>query len=145
MAQQLLDVNAADDVVRVAGVYGISRVRLGPHDFPQILASGAHPNPNEVNARHHHLAGDQIAELEQLAQDLAALTAEKAALLALLNDELQLLSAVITLLLGQFALNADRPQDHVADGHQRDDDRQERLLQPFDQGRHVESSSRRTL
>ena len=52
-------------------------------------------NAGDAHARHHHLAGGQVAELEQLLQHLARLGAQRALLLGLLDDELQLLGRVV--------------------------------------------------
>ena len=94
-------------------------------DRSQLVGLGADRDADQQHARHHHLAGGQIAELEQLAQDLAGLAAQQPAFLALLDDELQLLGRVITLGLDLLPLDADQAQQPVADRVQRDDQRQD--------------------
>ena len=51
-------------------------------------------NADDAHARHHDLARGEVAELEQLPQDPARLGAKRAAVLALLDDELQFLGRV---------------------------------------------------
>ena len=75
------------------------------------------------------LTGGSIAELEQVAQDLPGLAAQQAAFLALLDDELQLLGRVIPLAVDLAPLDADQAQQAVADGVQRDDERQDGALE----------------
>ena len=74
-----------------------------PDDVAQLVDRRADANRDEVHARHHHLSRGEIAELEQLAQDASRLAAQQAALLALLDDELQLLGRVIALFFGDAA------------------------------------------
>ena len=71
MPQHFLDVQAADDVIEVAAVDRISRVGLRADDRAQLVRLGADRDADEQHARHHRLAGGAVAELEQVAQDLA--------------------------------------------------------------------------
>ena len=93
--QQHLDVHAADNVVEVAVVDGIAGVRVAADDLAQLVHVGAGGNAHQPDARHHHLARRQAAELEQLAQDAARFPAQHPALVAFFDDELQLLGGVM--------------------------------------------------
>ena len=57
----------------------------------------------------------QIAELEQLLEHLSRLGAKRAALLALLDDELQLLGRVVLLGVVRLAIDAEQLQHQVAE------------------------------
>ena len=106
--EDFLDVEAADDVVEVAAVDRISRVRVRADDGAELVGLGADRDADEQDPRHHHLTRGPIAELEQVAQDLPGLATQQAAFLALLDDELQLLGRVIPLALDLAALDADQ-------------------------------------
>ena len=66
-----------------------------PRICAELVRAGADRNAGDADARHHHFAGGQLAELEELLQDLARLRAQRALLLGLLDDELQLLGRVV--------------------------------------------------
>ena len=76
----------ADDVVEVAFVDGVARVRRRAEDRAQLVRRRADRDAGDPHARHHHLAGGQLAELEQLLQHLARLRAERPLLLGFLDD-----------------------------------------------------------
>ncbi len=90
-------------------------------------------------------AGRQVAELEQLAQNPPGLTAKQALFLAFLDDELKLLGAVVPLLLGDVALDADGPHDNPSNRVERHDERQCRFLDRLDDGRHPHRGARCAL
>ncbi len=69
--QHFLDVQAADDVIEVAAVDRITRVGLRADDGAELVGLGAHRYADEQHARDHRLAGGSIAELEQVAEQLA--------------------------------------------------------------------------
>ena len=71
MPKDFLDVKAADDVIEVAAVDGIPCVRLRAHDRAKLVRLGADRDADEQHARHHRLACGAIAELEQVAKQLA--------------------------------------------------------------------------
>ena len=125
MPQHLLDVQAADDVVEVAAVDRVSRVRVRADDRSELVGLGADWNAGEQNPRHHHFTRCPVAELEEVAQNLPGLAAQQAAFLALLDDELELLGGVIALPLDLAPLDADQAQQAIADGVQRHDERQD--------------------
>ena len=83
----------------------------------QLVWLGAHGHAGQLHPRHHDFARRQVAELEELAQELTGLAAQQAALLALLDDVLNLLGRVIALGLHIRALDPDLAQDAV--GHAR--------------------------
>ena len=114
MPEDLLDVQAADDVVQVAAVDRISRMRVRADDRSELVGLGAHWDPGEQNARHHDLTRCPVAELEEVAQDLPGLAAQHAAFLTLADDELQLLGRVIVLPLDLAPLDAGQAQQAIA-------------------------------
>ena len=67
----------------------------------------AERNAGDADARHHDFAGRAVAELEQLLQHLPGLGAERAELLALLDDELQLLGRVGPIGVVRLAIDAE--------------------------------------
>ena len=69
-------------------------------------ARAAERKARDPHARHHDLRRRQVGELEQHLQHLAGLGAERAALLAFLHDELQLLRRVVLLGVLRLAIDA---------------------------------------
>ena len=129
---------AADDVVEVAAVDRISRVGVRTHDGPKLVGLGPHRDTRQQDTRHHHFSGGPVTKVKQVAQYLPGLTAQQAAFLAFLNDELELLGGVIALAIDFASLDARQPQQPVAHGIEPDDERQDRVLQSSDERRHVE-------
>ena len=80
VAQQRLDVHAAFDVIEVAGVDRVPRVRRVADDLLRVVDGRAGGDADQAHPRHHHLAGGEVAELEELAQDAARFAAQQAAL-----------------------------------------------------------------
>ena len=106
--QQILDVKHADDVIEVALDRPDSACAACGRGARESVRRRADRDPGDADARHHDLAGGQIAELEQLAQHLARLGAQRALLFGFLDDELQLLGRVV--LLGVLRLAVDAEQ-----------------------------------
>ena len=82
-------------MIEIPFVDGIARARLTPDDLPQLLGTGADGNAGDADARHHHFSGGELAELEQLLQDLARLGPQRALLFRLLDDQLQFFGRVV--------------------------------------------------
>ena len=61
----------ADDVIEVAAVNRIAGVRLRANDRPELVRLRAYGYADEQDARHHRFPGGTIAELEEVAQQLA--------------------------------------------------------------------------
>ena len=129
MPQDLLDVQAADDVVEVAAVDRVACVRRACGRSLGARQARRRPGYREQHARHHDLRRRSVAELEQVAQNLPGLAAQQAAFLAFLDDELELLGGVIALALDLAPLDAGQAQQTVADGVEPDDERQDCALQ----------------
>src|SRR5688572_23349821 len=145
MPQHVLDVKRADDVVQIPGEDRISGVRLRAHDRSQLIGLGPHRNPDELHAWHHGLAGREIAELEQLAEDVSGLAAKHAPFMAFLDDELKFLGRVVPLRVYLLTANPYQPQQPVSNRVQRDHERQDCLLQHVDHRGHVEHHPLRAL
>ena len=145
LAQQLLDVHAARDVIQIAGIDRVSRVGCVADDLLHGVDGRTGRDAGEADPGHHHLAGGEVAELEELAQDAPGLAAQQAALVALLDDELQLLAGVIALALVLRALDADQRQQPVARGVEDPYERQQRDLERLDDRRHEERGPQRRL
>ena len=67
VTEQPLDVHAAEDVIQIAGIYRIPRVKTRADDVAQLADVGADWNADEMYPGHHHLTSRQVAEGEQLA------------------------------------------------------------------------------
>ena len=93
--QQILDVHHADDVIEIAVVYRIPRVTGRRSDGDDVVGVAPNGKADHAHARHHDLAAVSVAELEQLAEHRARLVPQRAALLALLDDDLELLRRVV--------------------------------------------------
>ena len=87
----------AEDVIEILFEHGISRVGGVGEDLADRVGPGADRDADDSHPRHHHLAGGEVAELEELLQHLAGLRAQRAELLALLDDQLQFLGRVVLL------------------------------------------------
>ena len=120
-------------------------MRIGPDDPPQLVRTRADLDTREHHARDHDLAGSQIAELEELAQDLAGFAAQHPAFLAFLDDVLQLLGGVIPLRFDFLPAHTDQSQQPVSDRIQSDHDGQQRRLEGQDERRHIQNRVRRPL
>ena len=103
MAEQFLDVNAANHVVGVARVNREASVRPRADDFAQFAGGRSNTNRDQMHARHHHLSSREISKLEELPQDVPRFAAEQSALLAFLDDQLQLLGGVVPLFVRRCA------------------------------------------
>ena len=145
MPERFLDVQAADDVVEVAGKNRVTGMRIGPDDPPQLVRTRADLDTREHHARDHHLAGSQIPELEELAQDLSGFAAQHSAFLAFFDDVLQLLGGVITLRFDFLAAHPDQPKEPVADRVQSDHHRQQRGLDCKNERRYIQHRLGRPL
>ena len=93
--KQILDVDHAQDVIEIPLVDRIARVRRPSEQIADLLRGRAERNAGQAHARHHDFTGGESAELEQLLQHLSGLGAQRAEVLALLDDELQLLGRVV--------------------------------------------------
>ncbi len=69
-AQQILDVDHADDVIEIALVDRVARVRRAAQKLADLIRRGPKRNADDPDPRNHRLAGRQIAELEQFLQHL---------------------------------------------------------------------------
>src|SRR5205814_7459213 len=123
----------------------IARVRPRADEIAQRVGRRIDRDAHDVDARHHHLPRLEIAEFEELVENVSGLAAQEAALLALLDDHLQLLGRVVALLFSDVAFHADGAQYHVADAVERAHDGHQRYLQPFDERRYPERGARRAL
>ncbi len=99
---------------------------------------GTNRDAHQMHSGHHDLTSREVPKLEQLVQNPPRLTAQQAAGLTLLDDELQLLRCVITLRVDLPASDADQPQQSVADRVQSDDDRMEREPEALDDRRNIQ-------
>ena len=101
----------ADDVIEVAVVDGIAGVALLGHRPPEILRVRPDRKADDADARHHGLAGREVAELEQLVENPRGLAVERAAGLALLDDDLELLRRVHALVDVGLPLDPEQAQE----------------------------------
>ena len=93
--QQVLDMDDADDVVEISFVDRVARVRRRGRESPARRRACADRDAGDPDARHHHFARGQAAELEEFLQHLAGLRAQRPEILALLNDQLQFFRRVV--------------------------------------------------
>ena len=97
----------------------------------QVDVFSADFHRDEMNARHHHLPRFQVTELEQLSEDEARFAAQKASFLALLNDQLQFLGAVVSLFFRHLTADADGADGQRAQRVECDDERKNCFLDCF--------------
>ncbi len=105
-------------------------MRRVAEQLAQVLRSGSDRDAGDPHARHHRLAGRQLAELEELLQHLAALGAQRALLLRLFGDELQFLGGVVLVRVVLVGADAERLQNAAADAVQHDNERVQDCLNP---------------
>ena len=93
--QQILDVDHADDVIEIAARKSDSACAASAEDSPDLRRASLPSGMPMTRTRGTiDLASREVAELEQLLQHLPGLGANRAQLLALLDDQLQLLGRV---------------------------------------------------
>ena len=109
---------------------GIAGMRLAAEQFPDAVRRAAEREAGDPHARHHDLGGSQVGEVEQHLQHLAGFRANRPTFLAFLNDELQLLRRVVLLGALRLPVDAEKPQQRVADLVEADDEREDERLDP---------------